>query len=120
VKERLKEITSRLRFYHFAVLAWVSLTWDSLDGHLGEDPATFNLWRFMAAWYVLVGGLYILTYLFTNTLRHRLPMTLAWICFGSGLLFWSTVATQGWPLFAITAIGAFWQGVLTARGSEDD
>jgi len=114
MKEWIKN--TRLRFYHFVGLGWVMLSVNNLDGiHDPGHTQEFSLWRFMAAWYVFVSGIIILTYIFWNTPSWL--RVLAWASFGAGLMFWATVATSGWPLWVCTALGSWYMAARVARGA---
>ena len=102
---------------YFFVAAWTVVAVNSLDGVLVTGVSEFSWLRAMSAGYVLVGGLVIFANLF-----YRMPFWVsmtAWAFFGSGLMFWATVATNGWPLFALSGCAGWWQAWHISRGRTD-
>jgi len=107
--------TRRIRFWQFVVLAWVILSVNNLDGVFEDSHGVdaFSVWRAMAAWYVLISGIALLSSIFIRV-NHWFRV-LAWACFGAGMLFWATAASSGWPLWVCTALGAWFMAYKTAR-----
>ena len=98
------------------MLAWVLVSFDSLDGMRGSSE--FNFWRMMAACYVLGFGLILLFHVF-----RRIPSwlsVLAWSGFGAGLMFWATAATGSWWLWFITGLGSWFMAYIVAFRPEWD
>jgi len=124
----LKVVAARVRFLHLVVFAWVIVSVDSLDGQVSPrgTPVVhtdLSVWRALAAWYVLLGGIFILHTIFVKqtSLHHRprLPLVFAWCLFGFGMFFWSAVALRSPELFVLTGVGALIQALIAARGNLD-
>ena len=106
--------TRKLHFWWFVVLGWVIISFNNLDGvrdvgHVDE----FSLWRFMAAWYVFIFGIVLLTHLVVHV--PSWIRTVSWACFGAGMMFWATAASSGWPLWVCTGFGAWYMSYRVAK-----
>lgn len=97
----------RMSATYLFTAGWVIISWESLDGVLIDGGSQFDVLRATSAWFVLIGGLLILGSLFYRPVSW--VRMAAWGFFASGLMFWTIVATRGWPLFAFASLAGWWQ-----------
>ncbi len=113
----MRAFLSRIEVYHFVVLGFVLVMWPYLDAFSEASAFGFGEAAVWAAWYIVVGGLVILSELVFNL--HRLVLSIAWASGGAGLIF---AAVTPWPptaLFICVGLAYFWQAARIAWGVDE-
>jgi len=112
----MNKVLDSVQFYHFVVLGFVLVLFPYLNNFTDVSMLDFGRASVWAAWYIVVGGIVILSELVFPL--YRLIRIIAWASIGAGLMF----AAVAWPptaLFVCVGLATFWQAARIAWGVDE-